>query len=141
VSETSLVTRRRVLAFSAVVEIGTGLALIGAPRIVVGLLLGTDLSSDGFPLARVAGIALVALGVACWPGRQETEGGWSAVRALVAYNALVALYLAYLGVVRHLTGLLLWPAVALHAAVALLLVWRARAGAARGQAGTPANGP
>jgi hypothetical protein len=42
-------------------------------------------------------------------------------------NALIALYLAYLGMVGHFWGVLLWPAVALHTAVALLLVWTWRA--------------
>ena len=42
---------------------------------------------------------------------------------MLIYNALIALYLAYLYVVGHLGGALLWPGVALHAVVALLLVW------------------
>ena len=47
---------------------------------------------------------------------------------MLTYNALVALYLACLGTVAHMGGVLLWPAVALHAAVALLLVWTRRTG-------------
>jgi hypothetical protein len=42
---------------------------------------------------------------------------------MLTYNALIALYLAYLGTLGHLRGFLLWPAVALHAVVAALLVW------------------
>ena len=38
-------------------------------------------------------------------------------------NALIALFLAYLGTVERLGGLLLWPGVVLHAVVALLLIW------------------
>ena len=45
---------------------------------------------------------------------------------MLTYNALIALYLAYVGTVAHLGGLLLWPAVALHGVVALLLVWAGR---------------
>ena len=41
---------------------------------------------------------------------------------MLAYNVLIAPYLAALGAVRHQGGVLLWPAVALHAGVALLLV-------------------
>jgi len=41
---------------------------------------------------------------------------------MLAYNALVALYLGYLGIVGHAWGALLWPAVALHAVVAAALV-------------------
>ena len=42
---------------------------------------------------------------------------------MLTYNVLIALYLAYLGTIRHLEGLLLWPGAALHTVVALLLVW------------------
>ena len=122
-SETSLSTLGKILAFAAVVEIGTGLALMIDPAIVVRLLLGTDVSGTGILLGRCFGIALLALGLACWPGRQRAESGSPAFRAMLIYNVLIALYLAYLGTVEHLRGLLLWPGVALHAVVALLLVW------------------
>jgi hypothetical protein len=123
VSETSRTTLRRLLAFAAVVEIGTGLLLMIDPVIVVTLLLGTEVSGAANLLARCFGIALLALGLACWPSRQRAEGGSPAFRAMLTYNVLIALYLAYLGTGGHLGGVLLWPAVALHACVALLLVW------------------
>jgi len=41
---------------------------------------------------------------------------------MLIYNALTAAYLAYLGAVGHLGGLLLWPAAVLHAAVAGIMV-------------------
>ncbi len=43
------------------------------------------------------GIALVARGLACWPRPQRAEDGAPAFRAMLAYNALIALYIAYLG--------------------------------------------
>ena len=86
-------------------------------------MLGGDISGASIALGRVAGVSLLALGVACWPGRQRAESGAPAFRAMLIYNVLIALYLAYLGTVRHLAGVLLWPGVALHAVVALLLVW------------------
>jgi hypothetical protein len=52
------------------------------------------------------------------------------------YNALIALYLAWLGIVGHMGGLLLWPAAALHAVVALLLLWTWR-----NERGGPATEP
>ncbi len=120
-SETSSV--KKILAFASVVEVGTGLVLMIDPSIVVRLLLGTEVSDVGTLLGRCFGIALLALGLACWPSRQRAESGSAAFRAMLTYNALIALYLAFLGTVGHLGGLLLWPAVALHAVVALLLVW------------------
>ena len=122
VSETSPATLRKILAFAAVVEVGTGLALMMNPAIVVRLLLGAEVSSVGTVLGRCFGIALLALGLACWPSRQRAESGAPAFRAMLIYNALIALYLAYLGTVGHLWGWLLWPGVALHAIVAHALL-------------------
>jgi hypothetical protein len=68
-----------------------------------------------------ADIALLALGLACWPGRQRVASGSAPFRAMLTYNALIALYLAYLRTAGP-GGPLLWPAVALHASMALLLI-------------------
>jgi len=127
VREARLDTRRTILAFAAVVEVATGLLLINDPAIVITLLLGVEVSGAGAPLGRCFGIALLALGLACWPRRQPSESASPAFRAMLVYNTLIALYLAYLRTVWHLGGWLLWPGVALHAVVALLLVWTWRA--------------
>jgi len=120
-------TLRKILAFAVIVEVGTGLALVIDPATVVVLLLGANGPGEGMPLGRFLGIALLALGLACWPSRQRAESNSPGFRAIFVYNVLIALYLAYLGTVGHLAGLLLWPGVALHAAVTLLLVWTWRA--------------
>jgi Ca2+/Na+ antiporter len=122
-SDASVDNRRKILAFAAIVEVGTGLALMVDPAIVAALLVGADLSGVGAVLGRCFGIALVAVGLACWPRPQRAEDDSPAFRAMLTYNALIALYLAYLGTLGHLGGFLLWPAVVLHAVVALLLVW------------------
>jgi hypothetical protein len=59
---------KNVLIFAAVAEAATGLALLVVPLLVGQLLLGQDLTGAAMPVARVAGIALIALGIACWPG-------------------------------------------------------------------------
>ena len=109
---------KRVLIYAAVGEAGTGLALLIVPSLVGRLLLGEELSGIAIPVARVAGIALIGLGVACWPG--------AALAGMLTYSAAVTLYLAYLGFAGGLTGILLWPAVALHALMTFFLarVWR-----------------
>jgi apolipoprotein N-acyltransferase len=108
------------------VELGTGLVSIVAPALVVGLLLGGEVSEALTPIVRCFGVALLSLGVACWPRQQPVESDSSAFRAMLIYNALIALYLAWLGASAHVGGLLLWPAVALHAGVALALVRTSR---------------
>jgi Ca2+/Na+ antiporter len=122
-SETSRNTLGKILAFAAVVEVGTGLVLMIDPAIVVALLVGVEVSGVGILLGRCFGIAMLALGVACWPSGQRAKVGSSAFRGMLIYNLLIAMYLAFLGSVRHLGGVLLWPGVVLHAAVALLLLW------------------
>jgi hypothetical protein len=115
--------RGKILAFAAIVEVGTGLVLMFDPALVAALLVGANLASAGNVLGRWAGIVLVALGLACWPGPPRAAGGSAAFRGMLTYNSLTALYLAYLGTLGHLRGFLLWPGVALHAVVALLLMW------------------
>ena len=104
---------KRVLVLAAVSEAATGAALLLAPALVGQLLFGVELDGIAMTVAHVTGIALIALGVACWPG--------TPLLGMLTYSAAVTLYLAYLGVTGNSTGLLLWPAVVLHAAVALLL--------------------
>lgn len=115
----------KILTFAAIVELGTGLVALIVPAILITLLLGIEASGAAILLGRVFGIALISLSLACWPGRQENA--LPPFRGMLLYNALVALYLAYLGTMAHLGGLLLWPAVALHAVVALLLISARRA--------------
>jgi Ca2+/Na+ antiporter len=121
--ETTFNTLGKILALASVVEVGTGLVLMIDPAFVGALLLGADVSGTATLLGRCFGVALLALGLACWPGPQRAKSSSPAFRAMLTYNVLIALYLAYLGSVGHLAGLLLWPGVALHAVVALLLVW------------------
>ena len=124
--EEKVTTEPKVLLFAVAVEIATGLVLVIVPAVPVSLLLGSTLSSDGVPLCRIAGIALVALGSASWPVGSD-ESNSAAFLAIVVYNRRIALYLgAHLGIFRHLRGLLLGPAVALHAVVAVLLLWSGR---------------
>ena len=101
------------LKFAAIGEAVTGLALLIAPSLVGQLLLGEQLAGVAIPVARVAGIALIALGIACWPG-------WS-LPGMLTYSVLVTLYLACLGFAGGLSGVLLWPAVILHAILTALL--------------------
>ena len=122
-SDSTLGAVRKFLAFSALAEVGVALAMLIDPALVVSWLLGVEISSPGTLLGRFFGIALLALEVACWPNPQRAESGASDFRALLIYNVLFALYLAYVGTLGNLGGWLLWPAVAFHAVVALLLGW------------------
>jgi hypothetical protein len=104
---------KRVLILAAVVEAATGLALLIVPSLVGRLLFGEGLTGVAIPVARVTCIALIALGVACWPGPPLV--------GMLTYGAAVTLYLAYVGFAGGLTGILLWPTVVLHVILTALL--------------------
>jgi hypothetical protein len=106
---------KRVLVLAAVSEAATGVALLIVPSLVGQLLFGAELTGIAITVARVTGIALIALGVACWPGPPRV--------GMLTYSAAVTLYLAYIGFTGGLTGVLLWPAVALHVILTALLAW------------------
>jgi hypothetical protein len=105
---------KNALTFAAVAEAATGLGLLIVPSLVVQLLLGEQLTGVGIPVARVTGIALIGLGIACWPGPPLV--------GMLTYSGAATLYLAYLGFAGGLAGVLLWPAVALHFFLTALLI-------------------
>src|ERR1700752_4380757 len=112
---------KKLLDVAAVIEAATGLALMIHPPLLPQLLLGEVVSGAGMALGRVAGFALLSLGLACWPDRESPRSNTPALRALLTYNLLATLYLAYLGLGGQSVGSLLWPAVAMHALLTLLL--------------------
>lgn len=112
----------RVLVLAALGEAATGVAFLVVPSLVGRLLLGEELAGVAIPLARVIGIALVGLGVACWPGPPLV--------GMLTYSAVVTSYLAYLGFAGGSTGILLWPAVVLHVILTVLLALAAASGEA-----------
>ena len=110
----------RLLKLTAIIEAGTGLGLIAVPSVVVRLLLGSPLgTSAAVVLARVAGAALLALGVACWLARDDTQSraARGLVVAMLMYNIVATAVLAFAGIGLGLHGVVLWPAVVLHAAM------------------------
>jgi len=111
---------KSLLTGTAILEAATGLALALSPALTVSLLLGASLDTPGaLIVARVAGAALVSLGIACWLARADVESraALGIVAAMSFYNLAVAALLAYAGVGLGLAGLGLWPAVLLHVAL------------------------
>ena len=105
---------KTLLTLAAIAEAATGLALLVVPSLVGSLLLGAELIGVAIPVARVTGIALIALAVACWPGR-------TALCGMLTYSLLATAFLAYLAIRGNWVGPLLWPAIALHALLTILL--------------------
>jgi hypothetical protein len=106
---------------AAVIEAGAGLALLGLPSFTASLLLGTPLEAPAaVSLARVGGAAIVSLAIVCWLARRDVHNPASqgVVVALLFYNLTVAGVLAFASLSLDLHGILLWPAVAFHIAMA-----------------------
>jgi hypothetical protein len=111
---------KKLLALAAVGEGATGVALVIYPRIVVWLLVGAEITGAGIMMSRIAGISLIALGLACLPNR-DAGSLISPLRGMLTYSLLGTLYLFYLGIGGEWVGKLLWPAVVVHAVVTILL--------------------
>ncbi len=105
---------KKLLALAAVAELTTGLAFLVVPSMLGQLLLGAELTGIAIPVARVLGIALIALGVACLPGRTALAG-------MLTYSVLATGYLAWLASGGKWVGPLLLPAVVAHGILTLLL--------------------
>ena len=107
----------RLLKLTAIIEAATGLGLVAVPALIVRLLLGGEISGANIPLGRITGVALLALGVACWVASYDVRN--RAARGLVSamslYNLGVALILGAAGLQSRPVGIALWPAVVLHA--------------------------
>lgn len=106
---------RGLLSVSGVVEAVTGVLLLAVPAITVQLLLGdASLSSGGAVACRIAGAALVALGIACW--REEARGAdRGMVGAILFYNIAVICILVAARIVSGIAGIGFWPVILTHA--------------------------
>ena len=111
---------RSLVLISILVEILVGLALIAVPHVIANGFVATSVDQNGLAFARLAGIALLSLGIMAAIGRD----GRPAFIGLLTYNALAAVYIVVLGLTLPVTGALLWPAGAAHAVLAVLMAIR-----------------
>ena len=109
---------KRLLLLMAVSEGLTGLIVLVSPAIVTRLLFDAEIAGAGVfdESARRYQPDRVGRGVLAGP--RHAPG----VPGMLTYSLLATLYLAYVGV-NGRAGILLWPAVAAHAALCALLVW------------------
>jgi hypothetical protein len=117
--------RAPLLIVTAFVEAGAGLLLLSLPAVPLGLLLGAgEAPPEATFVARVAGAALLAIGVSCWLGRRDERGPaqLGLIVGVLLYDVAAAVLLAYAGVFLRMSGVALWPAVVLHSALAVWCV-------------------
>jgi hypothetical protein len=109
------------LIVTAIGEAGTGVFLLALPSVPIALLLGVEqVSPETNVCARIAGAALLAIGVACWFARNDDgrPAQLGLLSGILIYDVAAAALLAYSGLGLGLVGLALWPAVIIHAALA-----------------------
>lgn len=119
---------KNLLTAEALVETGAGVVVLVLPVPAVSLLLGARLeSAAAVVITRVAGVALLSLGVICWGARAQPGASRSVVGGMIVYNFAVAGVLVYAFFGAGLSGLGLWPAVILHLALGVVCVWHVQA--------------
>jgi hypothetical protein len=119
--------------------------LLVVPSVPLALLLGVEQASpETIVAARVAGAALLALGIACWLGRSNKHGPvqLGLIRGVLIYDVAAAVLLEYAGLFSSLGGIALWPAVVLHTALAVwgvVCLWVGPHGPSDGTLSRPAT--
>jgi hypothetical protein len=120
-----LTVARTLLIVTAFAETATGLMLLVSPTLVVALLLGASIETPAaLVVARMAGAAVLSLGCACWLARNDgpNRAAGGMVAAMLLYNSVAVAVLATAAIGARLVGVLTWPAVAVHAALAVWCV-------------------
>jgi hypothetical protein len=115
--------RKLLLLVTALVEAATGLCLLILPAVLFAILLGLEQPTvDTIFVGRIAGAALLAIGIASWMARGDTSSSaqLGLLTGIFIYNTTTSMLLAFAGAVLNMIGVVLWPAVALHA---ILAVW------------------
>lgn len=124
---------KTLFAVAAGTEMLPGLTFVVTPSLQAELLFGASLTASGeIMMARVLGVVMMALGLAFWQGRKDpgapTARGLAV--AVLVYNTAVAV-LAASGVGSHVSAVGIWPAIGLHAALAVWCAWSLRTGGLR----------
>ena len=125
---------KALLTVTALVELGSGIALLIAPSLSAQLLVSVPLDSAQLAvIGRFAGAALTAIGVICWLEsrieRADSRAGL--LLGLLTYNVAAPAILAQAKVGAGVQGLVLWPAVILHLILGFWCIACLRASPAR----------
>jgi hypothetical protein len=113
------------LIITAIFEVLTGIALLAAPSRAGLSLTGAPLdSAAGVIITRVAGAALLAIGVACWLARDHghSAGGQALIGGLLTYNVGAAAVLGFAGIASAANGPAIWPGAAAHIGLAVFCI-------------------
>jgi len=113
---------KNLLTVTAIAEFGTGFVLVSFPGLLTVLLFGSSIDTPiALIIARVAGLAIIALGVACWFARNDVQSPatMGLVIAMFIYNSGTSLLFIYAGLSFISLGIGLWPVVLFHLAMSI----------------------
>jgi len=125
---------KNLLTLTAVIEVGAGLAIGIWPSEAVALLLGSSLDTlPALTVGRLAGVALLALGIACWFARLDgkSQAATGLIASMLLYNLGAVTLLSFANIYLGLHGFALWPAVVVHMALAIWCIICLRSNCAR----------
>jgi hypothetical protein len=109
------------LIVTALVEAGTGLLLLVWPALVLALLFGwRPAAPEALVVARVSGAGVLSIAVASWVASRDARprAQLGVLAGVLTYNVVGAAALVIAGAVSKMAGVLLWPAVVCHVALA-----------------------
>lgn len=113
---------KKLLLVSALIDLVAGLLLLLFPAQVAMLLLGLRLLTPVDQIyLRLVGALLIVLGVACRAACDEaySRHEHGLVVVMLLYNILIATAFVYASLALGASAIGLWPAVILHAAMAV----------------------
>jgi hypothetical protein len=106
---------------TAFLETATGLFLLILPAVPLALLLGSrGAAEETLLVSRIAGAALLVIGIASWWARDDrrTSAQLGLLTGILFYDVAAAVLLGFAAVALNMVGVALWPAVVLHATLA-----------------------
>jgi len=109
------------LSLTGALEAATGVVLLVAPSVLVELMVGAAPGTPaGVTVSRVTGVAMLALGVACWLARADaaSRAARGLVAAMLLYNVAVVAILVLAWASLGLFGIAFWPVVLAHTGLA-----------------------
>lgn len=113
---------KNILTVTSIIESAAAVILLLFPSLFTSLLFGVTLDTPvAVIVARVAGVAILALSVACWFARNDGQSpaARGIVSAMLFYNITITLVLIYAALFLSLSGIGLWPVALLHTAMSV----------------------
>jgi len=114
---------KNLLIVTGIFESVTGILLLISPSLPISILFGSSVDNPvGLLIGRLAGAALLSLGVACWLARndEKSRAVTGIAIAMLLYNVVALALLTRAGLSVDLSGVGLGPAVFIHV---VLTIW------------------